>query len=394
MSPNQLEIPRQSRVERTRHHHTRNQNPNQSDASEAHVFFHHQEPNPRQSLSWRRKDTKNNQRSIHRDTATRLGGTVRNDADGNAEENRDSQPAHSRGSILHRHHSNSNNSAMNGCDSNNDSILYDLSIPAYKRSCTGHIATNSSTVLATLAWFTRSNFKIRRINASLASNPVTPPSERPISSQIRSSPVAIIHRQDIEDSVEESELSQGTSRSAPKYLEEPEIQIQGGEATLTRPSGAIVASVAAYSSRPNRIFGYTLMSPSKTWISRFIDMQKSTKSSRKKEYKNKASRQQRKVSGWGFSSKKAEYLKSGLELSYEEASKADRKFQRLPSSNSKTGRARKGRPGSSNLRYCLTYANPISDDASRMSCDWGYNRMRLWLSSASTTYYAGGYQRL
>ncbi|KAB8303556.1 hypothetical protein EYC80_004961 [Monilinia laxa] len=196
--------------------------------------------------------------------------------------------------------------------------------------------------------FTKPNFKLRRINQSLASNPVTTPPRNTVGSERILSPGAVVDKQEVRRVTEENWVSQETSDFAPKCLNKIDNQIQGGATGTKGRSGIAGRSYVAFPVMPNRAIElerYMKKDPHKDWISRFINMQRTNKSARSKEDTRK-----RPFSGWGFASRKAEYLKLGLELSYEDVKAADWKLQNLTSSGSKMRRARKARPGKSNLR--------------------------------------------
>lgn len=140
----------------TLHHLTHSQR----DAPEAHIVSNHQERSPRRTLSWRRRDKNNNQLPAHRVMTMLSSGNVPNDGNINFEDNQKSQQAHN-SSIMR---SNSHHGTMTGCNPNDSSKTYDHSISNNRRSFTGHIATSSSTVLATMLSFTKPNFTMRRNN--------------------------------------------------------------------------------------------------------------------------------------------------------------------------------------------------------------------------------------
>lgn len=100
--------------------------------------------------------------------------------------------------------------------------------------------------------------------------------------------------------------------------------------------------------------------PNKNWISRFKNIQQGNKKPRRKSYSAAITRSsKRSPYGWGFSSRKAELKKLGIELSYAGVTRADWKLNNLTAPFFQMGRVKRPKPGSSNLRYCLTYSNEI-----------------------------------
>lgn len=187
----------------------------------------------------------------------------------------------------------------------------------------------------------------------------------------------MVDRQEVKGVTEGNEVSQETNNPVPICLSKVNSQIQGGGTVTIRGSDLTGMSSVAFHNKPKRDIEferYIKRIPLKSWISRFNDMQRKPKSARSKKCTRKLP-----ISGRLFASRKSEYMKLGLELSYEEVKTADWKLQASTSPNFNTGRARKAKPGNSNLRYCLTYTNQASNDTLESTCDWTYDRVRRWL---------------
>ncbi|RAL61660.1 hypothetical protein DID88_002729 [Monilinia fructigena] len=162
--------------------------------------------------------------------------------------------------------------------------------------------------------FTKPNFKLRRINQSLASNPITTPPRHTVGSEKSLSPGAAVDKQEVKIVTEGNEVSQETRNLAPKRLNKVDNQIQGGATSTMRRSGLTGTSSVVFPIMPKstiELESYMKKGLHKDWISRFINMQRTTKSAQR------------------------------LELSYEDVKAADWKLQNPTSSSSKMRRGKK-----------------------------------------------------
>ncbi|KAF7868449.1 hypothetical protein EAF04_004981 [Stromatinia cepivora] len=172
------------------------------------------------------------------------------------------------------------------------------------------------------------------------------------------------------------EIIQQNSNKTANSLEQAATKIRGGGADTTRNIGSSGAYLVSFPSRLNNDLESgipTERGPSKNWVSRFKNGQKSTKARRRR------SRTQSSTSrnGLGFALHRREYSNLGIELSYADMTRTELRLHNLVAGNT-----RKPKPGRSNLRYCLTYSRQAFDTVSGARTPW--NGYRKWFSLRRT----------
>ncbi|TEY81819.1 hypothetical protein BOTCAL_0031g00110 [Botryotinia calthae] len=124
---------------------------------------------------------------------------------------------------------------------------------------------------------------------------------------------------------------------------------------------------------------FTAERPTKNWVSRFKDSQKGISPHRRQKNKTKSKKDNARKRVW----RKLQFRDLGMELSYAEVKKAERKPRNHLAVDSRIGNTREPRPGYSNLRYCLTYLKQAQDTVSDFRNLWARDH-KQWSSRWST----------
>ncbi|APA06108.1 predicted protein [Sclerotinia sclerotiorum 1980 UF-70] len=165
---------------------------------------------------------------------------------------------------------------------------------------------------------------------------------------------------------------QHNSNKPEKSSEQAATKIRGGGADISRN---ISCSGAHQDSSPSTLDSEA---PSKTWVSRFKNTQKSNKSRRRRNRTQSSTS----LNGLRFALHKREYRNLGIEFSYTDMTRAE--FQwKLQSLTIGNGNLRKPKPGRSNLRYCLSYSMQAIDTVSAVG-NIPWNKYRQWFSLRRT----------
>ncbi|KAI9647341.1 hypothetical protein NHQ30_003726 [Ciborinia camelliae] len=254
---------------------------------------------------------------------------------------------------------------------------------ANSKHCTGNIPSNSASVQA-WRWSLKRPFTIRRDNQNTTPNSITLSPEHTASHARISSPVAAINMEDIKKSIEKNAPRQKTDKSTSKCLKQTAISM-GEELTAmttVESSGTSLISFPDPSKPIVKFKKFQQKKPSKNWISRFHNMQNTTKPRKRSRCTETSNSRKLSLSGWGFASKSIEYQRLGIDLSYAEVTRADWKLRNLTPACFKMGSIRKPRPGSSSLRYCLSYSTQVPGAIYGSTYDHG--QIKPWLSIGST----------
>ncbi|CAD6446975.1 c96a3797-1557-4f6b-9abf-6f69871b1ac1 [Sclerotinia trifoliorum] len=170
-----------------------------------------------------------------------------------------------------------------------------------------------------------------------------------------------------------SNFMQHHSNQTKQSSEQAATKIRGGGSGTSRN---ISDSGAYHNSYPSHSTS-TLESgvPCKSWVSRFKNDQKSNKARRRRNRTQRSSS----INGLRFALHKREYSNLGIELSYADMTRGEWKLQSRVVGNENL---RKPRPGSSNLRYCLSYSKQALDTVSGVRMPW--DQYRQWFSLRRT----------
>lgn len=169
---------------------------------------------------------------------------------------------------------------------------------------------------------------------------------------------------DVEETVERRTSDRSPENSTSKYRARRLVNIRDEESATVEANESTIPPLPSFSSRfRNNFIDFANSAgkkPNKNWISRFKNIQQGDKKPHRKSYSAANTRSsKRSPYGWGFSSRKAELEKLGMELSYAGVTRADWKLNNLTTPFFQMGRVKRPKPGNSNLRYCLTYSNDI-----------------------------------